>query len=525
VVYFFRTGSKQEQMACLEVAFKFDVIRERHLAANLLAWHGDLVLPEFSGKNLRRLLQHLESILFSKKTSAAVAEQIVEVVAKVRMNALVEAALVGWLWKLGDSPGQGRVMASSHIADLLQETNSPVQTDRLINLASDCRKDGYVRRYATEALNGRKISRAKKSELFLRLIKDPDADVRCWVKGWYFELEDSALQAAMFDILQSNSSSSICQDVAMPLGNSKLRDTGPKLFQWLMAGPQINQEAVGWVCRALAELNYRPAIAEFIRRLQGQPDPRMGEQLLICLGKMRAKSALPQLVLLLERSNVDSFWWADTIYQILGNQDRAIAKTLTGHGQFASYVSLLARAMTGASSAEASIVKFLFDVGKPLDRRSMLLSKWGYAMMGYSRPGHVYVGIPKPRAISKRFRNALYRLLSEHNDLSPRSLLLLIEFELDVSRLTNGLIDNVPRFRSPLDGRELPHSSARPLDRLAQTTRPWLNRQLASPDIPLTFVRSCAVLAELLGDQGTWEAIQSNVARVRLAIGAGAVIT
>lgn len=517
VFFFFRTGSMREQEACVSSGYEFDLARRKHIVADLLAWHGGNFVRGLSAEGRRGLLGHLETTLFLKATGAATADQIIDVVRCLPMDGTIEMKLVDWLGRLGDLPDAPIALVASRISRLLAARRTRSQTGRLISLAMNPAKDGYIRRYAIAALDARHLSRAKARRLFVELIRDPDADVRTWIRVWYPDVENGSVQRELFSRLAEPLPPGVREDIAVALGCSRRADTGPKLFSWIMENGSSDKETLGWAFRALAELRYRPAIPEILGRLRFNINSRLGEQMLICLGEMRARSALPELIeMSSQSSNIDPYWWASAICKASGRNEAFIRKAAQLQNRYGDFVTLLARAMTGVARVEPDVVLFLSNRAKLEPQRSALLSEWGHCVTGIG-DGR------RPMRLTKAFRQVLYELVAEDTVLSPPSVMLLLELENNVERLSRALMDFLPRLHLSVRGHEVLLTRADRLGRLARILRPWVNQKLASAESSLTLLRTCVVLAELLGDQSTWESVQLNLRRVRRAIKAEAM--
>lgn len=525
VLYFFRTGSVEDRRACLEAALTADSANGTHHVADLLGWHGRLILRDLSEQEHERLLRHLETTLFTNPNDYGIAERVVDIVSQLGVSPAAEVALVDWLYRFAEIPELPCVSTSHQISELLHRRDTPAQTRRLLALATDSTKDGYVRRYAVAALRGRSIPDARAA--FLALIQDSNPNVRTWARGWYGSLEDAALREAMFGLLRAELPPTVHEDVALSLGHSRLPDTGERLFEWFTSLPRAPEDRrhegrLGWVCRALAELQYRPAIPEFIRRLKERPQTRLGDHLvrlgdhlIIALGDLRAKEALPDLLDLLEQDKVDPYWCAGAMVRVLDEESRSVIREGLKRGGAAGYACLLALAMGATEDVEDYVISFVLDPTNPKHRRSELLSTWGMAIMGYVAEGVGQIHRSQPgRPASEKFRSALFTIVSEHGDTSPLALMLLISLEDDVEKLFRTIAQEVPKFRSPLVGRETHKFDMGRLTELGHRLRPWLDRQLASPATPPALIQSCLVLANFVGDIGTYEAIQSNRSNV-----------
>jgi hypothetical protein len=514
-IYYSRTGSVKDRKDCLDAAYDVDEANRTIQVVRLLAWDGGAIVGELRGEDRERLLQHLETLLFANGDSITIADQILDVVTRLDVDTGVEEMLVRWLCRFADTGKGSFVMTAHRIADLLRTVDTPAQTEKLLSLVTDPTKDGYVRRYAIEALGGRTIS--DRRTVSLTLIRDPDPNVRGWVRGWYGRLEDKALRDSMFEMLRGQDlSAHVKEDIARAIGFSRLPDTGRRLLEWLTTLREADEEMLGWVCRALADLDYRPAISELIHRLKQHPNSRLGELIVTALGNMRAKEALPEVLSLLETGQGDDYWLALTLSRISSEEDLASFPTLHGRAQFAF---LFACASKGEESAEIPILSLILDATRPRHWRAELLATWSDSVLGYvNEAGYVKEARQRRRA-SKELVTALHSLVGAHDELSPMALRLLIEFDEDFDRLADAICRELPRFRFPFSGRETRPFGIEGLASIGGILRPWLNRNLQRSGATVTLLCSCCALAELIGDESTWDAIQSNREVVETAVG------
>ena len=525
-IYYSRTGSSEERRDCLGAAYETDLIHHGSQVVRLLAWDGGALVGELNEVDREKLLIHLETLLFADEENRTIADQALDILTRLGMDGGVEEALVRWLCRFGDMGGHALVLTSHRIAGLLGTVDTPAQTERLVALAIDSAKDGYVRRYAIEALSGRSVPDGR--AVFLKLIRDPDPNVRAWIRGWYGGLEDEALRGEVFEMLRGGDlAAGAREDVARALGRSRLPYTGHLVFEWFMSLGEGDDELLGWVCRTLAWLDYRPAIPEFVLRLKRQPRGRLAELLLLCLEEMRAEQALPDLLKLLDAEQAESpgtdwarlTFLAQAISSLLDEKSLAIAMAEPRKQGLARYVFTMACAMSGLAIAESTTLSFVLDSTVPVLERVSVLQELGESIKRDPRRRRMIVRERGSRADSEHLRNALYKLLREHSVLSPVALRFLIDFEDDVDRLAGEIMRELPHFRHPIDGHETSGNDPHRLAVVGELLRPWLSRQLESPRTPVVVMQSCSVLAGWVGDDGTWEAVQANRAAVEAAIG------
>jgi hypothetical protein len=173
-IYFFRSGTLGEKRACLEAAYGADAERGEFHVERLLGWHGKSFLKELGRSDREKLLAHLDNTLFLTKSTHATAEQVIDILEQIEIDERLEDMLVSWMFRFADSPQAAYVMVSDRVAKLLSRIDTPFQTERLIRLATDSTKDGYVRRYVVEALGGRTLT----DPLSIRH-SDPGSESRC----------------------------------------------------------------------------------------------------------------------------------------------------------------------------------------------------------------------------------------------------------------------------------------------------------------------------------------------------------
>jgi hypothetical protein len=510
-----------DRKVCLYAALAADSALGTHLVADILGWHGRLIYCDLTEPERDRVLENLEKALFLNHNNLGVAQRVVGVVGELGPSPTVEGKLIDWLYRFAETPESQCVLTCQDIARLLHRTDTPTQTVRIVRLATDSTKDGYVRRYAVEALRGRSLADA--GWLFLTLIQDTDANVRLWAASWYRSIEDAALRQAMFDILQADRCPWAHEDIARSLGGSRLADTGEELFRWFITlPPERNERVVAWVSRTLADLQYRPAIPELVRRLKGHARTRAGELLIISLGDLRATEALPDLIDSLEHEDVaDPYWYARAFFQMLDGEGQTVIRNGLNRGGWAGYVCLLTLAMAAAQDAEECVFSFVLDAKKPRKRRFELLHAWAGALVRSANPDGIFpTATPEP-AVSDSFRRVLYTILGQHGEASRLALILLISLEPDTNRLYQTIVREVPALDDPFEANEISVLDPHRLTQLGDLLRPWLNRQLASPTTATAVIQSCLAFATLVGDVGTWEAIQSNRKNVETATNPG----
>lgn len=524
-LYYFRTGSLEERRDCLNAAYEVDLVRSGYQVVRLLVWDGGAMIEELSEAERARLLSHLEGVLFSNSDSGVVADQVMDVVTRLGVDSTTEEALTRWLCRFGEAGKGAHVFVSHRIADLLGQADTAAQTSKLVALAEDSRKDGYVRRYAIEALGERSVPNRR--AVFLKLLCDSDPNVQTWCHGWYSELEDEALRASVFELLRPGRLPHSTQvEVVQVLRHSRLPDTGQQLFEWLRTLDDGNGDLVRWTCRTLAALDYRPAIPEFMRKLRQHSQTELGESLLICLKEMRAKEVLPELLDLLDKESEESTvvyepdfarftFFAQTVASFLDEEILRTKLALERRKGMARYVCMMACASFGSMTTEAALISFVLDPTVPEYQRSHVL----YRITSSDNYDVGENALEGRRPLSENLRNMFYCILGEHSARSPLALVFLFNHEDDVGRIAAETIRHVPRFNHSIRGGEVPYVDPERLTAIRDNLLPWLESQLGSPRTPPVVLRICLALAELIGDGGTWEVIHTNWEAVEPAIG------
>jgi hypothetical protein len=320
----------------------------------------------------------------------------------------------------------------------------------------------------------------------------------------------------MFRLLREQKAAGIRADVAQALSSSNDPATGKTIFEWFMDLKDASDELLGWACRALAAIEYRAAIPEFIRRLKEKPQSRLGELILISLAELKAKEAMPELINLLEQDHVNPFWCAWAISEMVNDDESAIIELLDKGNVRSKFGVVLAAAMTGIEATDGAVLEFAKDPNQPSHQRWEMLSAWGTAHSGFS---NVRVKRKRgKRTVSQESLDVLFGILREHIRLSSLALMLLLQFNGDLKKLVLILTQEIPQFSVPFTGREFIEIDINRLREAGHLLRPWINQQLAFCQFPV-LLRSCAALAELLGDASTWDAVLSNREGIARAIG------
>ncbi len=511
LVYFLRTGSEQDVKSCIEALLDYSADSGGILPL-LLSWYGRPLktLEQYQS----RIFNLLKSTLRANLDNLTLAEQIVEVVNLWPPSGVVELLLVDFFDILSCQPSGLARMISHRLAALLSAYRRASCTKRLIELALDSDRDGYVRRYMVVCLYSRPFK--NREEAFLQLIVDPDANVRTFVRSWYSRLETEELRDKVLYIFDTSLYSHIRADLALTLALSTLNTTGKELFdRWQTGG--FDEHLLSWTARSIATLNYRTAIPEFIQRFREAPYSKVSEHLLLALGELRAKEVMPVLLDLIAKGDerLDAWWVLHAVSSTAGTSDyKAIEKIAKAPlNSYARFLGVLLLADASTEGTDALVRSFIADVSMGDTRRSHVLRIWGHKMFGQGRLGARKIRKRRKRElqpVSNETIALLYQLLEEGSQLSSQALSLLVSLDTNSQRLAERIERFLPRFRVEFTGREVPYWNLENLEKLAPVIRPWLNTEISSPRLTTLHAVNCLRLLDMLGDLSSLDALNAN---------------
>ncbi|AKU97067.1 hypothetical protein AKJ09_03731 [Labilithrix luteola] len=290
VLYFAATGTQDEQRDTLEAFAEGEATRDGEAIARLLSWGVGI----FSRDILEGVADRLLSRLFAAFERAAHddggvrAHRIVDAICRLVSIDGAERTLVAMVELIARSANSVG-LGMHQVADALVAFDSPECTARLVTILRDPKVDGYVRRYVATAVERRTFE--GRTELFLGLVMDADPNVLSWIRSWYPALETSSLRDRLLEIHDTAKTSYVAKEVCKLLALSRLQDTGHALFVRLDLSK--NQ---GWLCRAIAELDYRPATQRLISLLRNDPFSNLGGDVMIAMSEMPSVEFVSPLI-------------------------------------------------------------------------------------------------------------------------------------------------------------------------------------------------------------------------------------
>ncbi|MCZ7400902.1 MAG: type I restriction enzyme HsdR N-terminal domain-containing protein [Candidatus Methanoperedens sp.] len=520
VMYFFKTGTAKEQEDCIKAAIEFDREYQKSLLSKLLSWQGSNLRDEAKRSTNSIVIEHLKFIFERYRDKPIIAEQVIDVFERLEASIEVEIALVYLFTIILKYPQDIFSMVSSfsrvsyRIAGLLKSYDSKECTEKLVQHVLNQNNDGYVRRYIIESLSNRTID--GKKELFLKLVIDSNPDVRTWISSWYNKLEDNILRDKLLEILDTTNKNYEVVAIARTLSNSAIEDTGEKLF-YRFLNKKYDEEVTCWLCRAIADLNYRKAIPKFIEILKEKPYSELAEHILIGLGDLKATDAMSTLLELIPKSKDKTgiFWtWLSYAFSNIASEKdyQMLVKIILENDDNINAICFSAQTLAKTRNKDYNqiICKIIMDESLGLDQRLNILKEWESSLTSELIDGINVSKINNNLAISMEELNALYTILDQKNKMSPIALGLLMNFEPEINKLYQKIIQTLPNLNHNFSTRIVHLINSTNIENLAHLMKPWLNQQFFRKNSNHFFVHNCMQFAGILGDITTLEAISTN---------------
>jgi len=491
VIWFFKTGNDSEQADCLKAVVEIDQEGDRSSAASmLLSYYGKYMNEEVKAMYQQMLIDHLKSTFKTNKENHPVAEQVAVAMGNLGKSPEVEDALVSLFEIYLMPPTPDFAIAAHIIAKLLRRMEDRKSTLKLVDLASNPNNDGYVRRYIIESLEKR--SGFDRRALFLNLMKDPDPNVRRWTSSWYEELEDQSLRDEILNIVDDGDDH-VAISAVRTLSGSRLDDTGKLLFERFLLGQNMSERLAAWLCRTLADLNYRDAIPKFIELLKTNPDSLISEHILIALGELKATETVSTLLEIIKEAHEKSQDWVSyTIAQIGSSRDYEELVRLVRESNNIHTVRLAAKALveTNDPSYNEYIGRVICDKNIAVSYRVILLQCW------------------EAEKTSSDI-NLLYKIAEENDERAPIAIGLLINADTNITKLSSFLKLTLPVLKHPFSSRKVAIKNYDNLTKLAGFIRPWLHNQLLSRSWNKISINNYMAFVILLGDISTLDILES----------------
>lgn len=201
LAWLLRCGSAQERRAVLSAALRHDgETAQCHVSA--LVTESGVAFDDDLGDLAAGVRDALVKAFGISEMDHVHAREILGALDAVASGPDRETALLAVFERLlhdGRHPGQ---MAASHVAERLVGAEGTAVTGTLVQWAADPSLDGYVRRYVVECLSQR--TDFDRSALFVRLLRDPDANVRQYARA-LAPIQDAEMRDSVFAVLDDQS--------------------------------------------------------------------------------------------------------------------------------------------------------------------------------------------------------------------------------------------------------------------------------------------------------------------------------
>lgn len=520
VEFFFKTGNANEQDDCISSYIEYDTIHDKFQLTKLISLNGSYFNLEVDRTVYSKIIEYLKIKFEQNKASRIVAEQVVLSMSALSKFVDVEQDLIDLfeiiLYKNCPS------YVSHMLAELLKQYNSTEGTDRLIQLLLEVKNSGYVRRYLVESISMR--STFDRKDIFLKLIVDESPDVRTWVKGWYTMMEDTLLRDKLLEIADTINADYICEYIFKMLSYSKIEDTGEKLFDRLK-NKKYSYETTGWLCRSLADLEYKAAIPTLIQLFVNSKDERFSELILLSISSLGASEAATVILDKIYNSQgTGSFitWLCESFAEIALDEhiQNLIERNIKSNDENLDYYTALVLSYRNCRRYSEIIFKFIMNKSLDINKRCRVLHNWIRREL-YNNTNHILTDKSDEEiaityeTIKDNEMEYLYQLAEENSEISIISIGALMSLEENIDKLYYKIIEYLPKLDQHFSRRVTSLIYSVNLRKFCERIRPWLTKQIYLDCSNKIFMKNCLELCVIVGDNSTVEAICDN--KIKLA--------
>lgn len=467
VIYFFKIGREIDKEDCLKAIIEYDKKYTKDILIKLLSLKEIIVYDNIEKTLKHNILQYLIQRFINTKDNYIISEKIISIMKKLGN---VENELIEMFSILLKFPESNFTIVSHQISDALQSYDSIDGTLKLVKMCLNSKNDGYIRRYIVESLKYRKID--NKIEIFLKLIIDPDPNVRSWAQEWYCELEDLNLRNMLFDMIGTISNGGILKHVFTTLGLSKIADTGEKLFSILLNN-KYDKITTAWLCRSLTDLKFKEAIQTFIIMFEENHNNELAEHLAICFDELDVKES--SLILLnkikkdldLGKSNI----FIDRAFaHVASDEDIKLLMDYSMNEPNKEKISHKYYILTEIPHKDYSSLIFdvIMDSTYDIITRERLLSNWAQTME-YNNMADVNKG---------KVLKHLYDLFIQNSEISIIAFNVIISIEDDMENFYKNFIKVLPKLSYSIDFRLGFMPKLNKVEKFGKVVIEWVNKEL-----------------------------------------------
>lgn len=513
--YFFRTGNKNNQSLCLQVATEALTRGEFNILPRLLSWQGTWLRSDLADDWRDDILAGLLSCFKASADNIVLAEQILDGIECIQ-GQRAEVFFADLFEVLLCRPGKPFEMVSYRIARYLSEGSDIEVTNRLVDMARHAVPDtGYIRRYIVESLEKR--GGFDRKETFLSLIVDPDANVRTWVCGWYCTVEDVALRDQLLEMLDVDQNLNVADDLVTALGKSQLKDTAELIYQRLING-NIKGSVLKWVYRALAILGFSKAVPYLMQTVKSSPTSDLAGHALIALGDLRAKETMPLLYDLVQSGEMglkeNEHWLTYAFHHVAEEQDYAALSDVVQKRLNSASANLAAIILAGTGNRcwDQLVFGYVLDENVSVALRSRVFHEWSNALTQskshqYNAPIFNSADIV---TVHPDITKQLHTMFTRNDEMSSLALLVLINTSSDIKRVAEHVMLQFEDLISDFNLRTILLYRHEQWTDLGKLIRPWLHRHIEQANLASQYTGNWFELLRAIADHSTVELLNRN---------------
>ncbi|MCT2537260.1 type I restriction enzyme HsdR N-terminal domain-containing protein [Aquibacillus koreensis] len=388
------------------------------------------------------------------------------------------------------------------ITEKLRKNINPKITNILIDFALNDNYSDYIRRYCVDVLGD--CTNFDKNDFLKQIIQIEGVNAISYAFEWYEEHEDIELRDVILERIVAGESSA---SEIMALSDSRLIDTGKKLLNLLNEEiPAFQKE---WVCRALGELNYKPAVPKLLTMIDESSDLSLRDSITITLTEMKEKSLVPILINELKKENpqIDKTWIANGI------------SALGSHEDIKEIIYILSTAITVKSKEYLLYVLFSSDHEDALHILTYHLLE---DEIEYSFKVLLLQELHNTNSKKLNDLSFLYLLVKNNTKLFPVIFWILVDWEDDIEKLFLFITEYLPKMETPISHR-LILLKTNNLSLIASKLRPWIHNTLLSLNWSKPEVTSYLRILQFIGDRNSLEIIYTILDELTISIEEGFV--
>lgn len=514
--YYFKNTDVEGKRYCLEAFSKYDNETDQNKFTKLLAQQGNDFYESLNDEVAKEIIHELKLVILHRDNELNRDAEIIEIITKLSIYFDIELEIIDVLRVLNKSAHGFDI--SPELCRILAQYTSPEGTDELIRILTDDQFSNRIRRFVIDALGSRDFDCRK--EILLGLLNETiqgKEGVYFYSIYWYNYIEDADLRDKML-YLFDNERDKIKDDVLRTLATSEISDTGRLLFQRFTEN-KYSEHITCWLCRAICDQKYKPAVKTFIELFKTNPDSDLAGHILIGLGEIKAEEFMPSLLDVIENLKDDyknRVWLPHAFAPIATASDFDYLYELGKKSKNTPTILFSAETLSESRNPKYYdlIVDTINNMSINIHNRYGILRAWETNLCSEDSEGGIKVMkfIQKNAdGIGRIELNKIYETFERNDEMSPIALSILINFEVDIELLSKKLIRILPNLSIRLNLNQITLVNWENLKKLALKLDFWLSQQLLkkSWSNPI-YLFNCLQIAGAFGQSSVLDSIESN---------------